>query len=123
MIHPYLDNQQPKIVEEVTIQSIHDGDTITVSSTKEYSVRLIDCWAPEITGKEKEKGLKSKSGLESMLKIGDKVTLEIPTKKNQPTTTLGRILAFVYKDINGDGQQENISSEMVKAGFATSKKQ
>ena len=53
---------ETKIVETAIVSGIHDGDTIKVKVTKEYSVRLIDCWAPEITGKEKDQGLKSKAG-------------------------------------------------------------
>jgi len=115
-------DSETKIVEEAIVQSIHDGDTIRVTCTREYPIRLINCWAPEITGKEKEQGLKSKAGLESLLKIGDKVTVEIPTEKNQPKSTLGRTLAFVYKDLDGDGIDDNISKEMVKRGFAKEKK-
>lgn len=111
-----------KIVETGVIAKIHDGDTVTISVTREFNVRLIDCWAPEITGKEKELGLKSKAGLESMVKIGDQVRVEIPTEKNQPKITLGRTLARIYKDINNDGVEEDISTEMVKRGLATNKK-
>lgn len=111
-----------KIVESGFVAKIHDGDTITVSVTREFNVRLIDCWAPEITGKEKDLGLKSKAGLESIIKIGDQVRIEIPTEKNQPKTTLGRTLARVYKDIDNDGSEEDISIEMVNRGLAKSKK-
>ena len=113
---------ETKIVETAIVSGIHDGDTIKVKVTKEYSVRLIDCWAPEITGKEKDQGLKSKAGLESMISVGDNVIVEIPTENNQPQTTLGRVLANVYKDIDNDGEHDNISMEMVKRGFAKEKK-
>lgn len=113
---------ETKIVETAIVSGIHDGDTIKVKVTKEYSVRLIDCWAPEITGKEKDQGLKSKAALESMLKIGDQIVVEIPTENNQPKTTLGRTLAKVYKDVDNDGNDDNISVEMVKRGFAKEKK-
>lgn len=113
---------ETKIVENAIVSGIHDGDTIKVKVTREYSVRLIDCWAPEITGKEKDHGLKSKAALESMLKIGDEIVVEIPTENNQPKTTLGRTLAKVYKDVDNDGNDDNISVEMVKRGFAKEKK-
>lgn len=113
---------ETKIIETAIVSGVHDGDTIKVKVTKEYSVRLIDCWAPEITGKEKDQGLKSKAALESMLKIGDEIVVEIPTENNQPKTTLGRTLAKVYKDVDNDGNDDNISVEMVKRGFAKEKK-
>jgi endonuclease YncB( thermonuclease family) len=114
--------EQTKIVESGIVTKIHDGDTISVSVTRNYNIRLLDCWAPEIVGKEKQLGLQSKAALESMLHIGDAVTIEIPTKNNQPETSFDRTLAYILKDINGDGSVENISLEMVKRGHAKNKK-
>ena len=57
-----------------------------------------------------------------MISVGDNVIVEIPTENNQPQTTLGRVLANVYKDIDNDGEHDNISMEMVKRGFAKEKK-
>ena len=46
---------EPAIIEYAVITNIHDGDTVSIQFTKEYPIRLLNCWAPEITGKEKVK--------------------------------------------------------------------
>lgn len=113
----------PQLVEHAIVSKIHDGDTITVTFSKEYTIRLIDCWAPEITGKGKESGLKSKEYLQSILKPGDKIIVEIPmTDKFQDSISLGRILARIWRDVDNDGELDNISEIMVSSGFAKVKK-
>ena len=111
------------VTELATVKEVYDGDTIVVTVTKEYRIRMLDCWAPEVTGSEKEEGLKSKQFLESMLVAGDEVFVKVPTTKRiQDSITFGRLLAYVYKDIDGDGEVDNISEQMVENGFATKEK-
>lgn len=111
------------VTELATVKEVYDGDTIVVTVTKEYRVRMLDCWAPEITGDEKEDGLKSKQFLESILVTGDEVFVKVPTTNRiQDSITFGRVLAYVYKDIDGDGEVDNISEQMVENGFATKEK-
>ena len=59
---------EPAIIEHAVITNIYDGDTVSIQFTKEYPIRLLNCWAPEITGKEKTEGLKSREYLKSILK-------------------------------------------------------
>lgn len=114
---------EPKIAEYAIITKVDDGDTVSITFSKEYKIRLLDCWAPEITGKEKLEGIKSKDYLQSILKPGDKVIVEIPiTEKFQDSISFGRILGRVWKDVDNDGEPDNISEVMVKNGFAKSKK-
>ena len=113
----------PNVTELAAVKEVYDGDTIVVTVTKEYRIRMLDCWAPEITGDEKEDGLKSKQFLESMLVAGDEVFVKVPTTNRiQDSITFGRVLAYVYKDIDGDGEVDNISEKMVENGFATKEK-
>lgn len=112
-----------KFTEEAKVISVIDGDTVKVSVTKEYKIRLIDCWAPEITGKNKEAGLKSKQYLESLIKAGDVVIIEIPTTNRfEDSISLDRMLGYVWKDTNNDGSHENISDLIVRSGYATKTK-
>lgn len=111
------------ITEYAVIANIHDGDTVSIRFTKEYPIRLLNCWAPEITGKEKADGLKAKEYLQSILKPGDKIIVQIPTtEKFQDSVSLGRILGNIWKDIDNDGSLDNISEVMTSNGFAKSKK-
>lgn len=114
------------LVVNAKIVNIHDGDTVTISITKELNIRLLDCWCPEINSKnkkEKERGLASKAFLESMLKTNDEVTVEIPIYENLgKSITFGRFLGYIWKDVNSDGIKENISKEMVDNNFATKNK-
>lgn len=113
----------PNVTELATVKEVYDGDTIVVTVTKEYRIRMLDCWAPEVTGDEKEEGLRSKQFLESMLVAGDEVFVKVPTTNRiQDSITFGRVLAYVYKDIDGDGEVDNISEQMVENGFATKEK-
>lgn len=119
----YEPPQETKITEHAVITNIHDGDTVSIQFTKEYPIRLLNCWAPEITGKEKVEGLKAKEYLQSILKPGDKVIVQIPTtEKFQDSISLGRILGRIWKDVDNDGELDNISEIMVSSGFAKTKK-
>lgn len=118
-----FDQYDQKIVKEAVVTDVHDGDTITVEMTYSINVRLIDCWAPEIKGKEKELGVKSKDHLNSLVKKGDKVLVEVPlTNHLSSSLSLGRVLARVYKDVDGDGKNDDLSTVMVNDGFATKNK-
>jgi len=95
------------------IVSVHDGDTVTAEITVRLNVRLIDCWAPEVTGKEKPEGLKSKARL-TELASGKNGTLTIPIGDDLGDSfTFGRVLAR----LNVDGK--DISEIMVEEKFAT----
>jgi len=117
---------RPSITDHAIVKEVYDGDTIVVEITKQYRVRLLDCWAAEIHTKdltEKESGVKSRDFLRSLIKEGDEVLIEIPTtKKFEDSISLGRVLAHVWKDVDNDGILDNISDKMVQNGFATKNK-
>lgn len=119
-------NYDEELLVKGTITNIHDGDTVTVNISKEFNIRLLDCWCPEINSKdeeEKKRGLEAKKFLNKMLKNGDEVTVEIPLHKNlAQSLTFGRFLGYIWNDIDGDGVKDNISNEMVKNKYATKTK-
>ena len=79
---------------------------------------------PTRSPEEKEKGIKAKEYLSSIIKEGDEVLVEIPmTNKLQSSFTFGRVLAYLWKDVNGDGDMENLSTTMVESGHATQEKE
>lgn len=105
------------------IISIHDGDTVTVEFRAQANIRLLDCWAPEITGEEKPKGLESKQFLETLIAPEDNIIVEIPFDgKIANSLTLTRILGKIYKDVDNDGTIDNISTLMTDKGFAKKSK-
>ncbi len=112
-----------RLTTPARIVSIYDGDTVTVELRVQTNIRLLDCWAPEVTGPEKQRGLKSKEFLETLVHPGDEVVVDIPFQENfSKSLSLSRILARIYKDTNQDGLNEDISQLMTKNGFATEKK-
>lgn len=109
----FADAPTPQFVMPARIVSVHDGDTVTAEITVRLNVRLIDCWAPEVTGKEKPEGLKSKARL-TELASGKNGTLTIPIGDDLGDSfTFGRVLAR----LNVDGK--DISEIMVEEKFAT----
>jgi endonuclease YncB( thermonuclease family) len=110
-------NHIPAIITEAKIKDIHDGDTVTIVIEKEIKVRFLDCWSPELND---QKGLEARDYLKTLIKEGDEVMVEIPLEKNiTKSLTFGRFLGIIYKDIDSDGKEENLSEEMVKSGHAT----
>lgn len=122
----YLNQDSFKTVIPAKVISVYDGDTITVEFNIKANIRLKDCWAPEIKSKdkaEKEAAIAAKKKLESFIRPGDTVTVEIPYEENfSGNLTLSRILAIIYKDVDGDGVLDDLSKEMVKSGLAKEKK-
>jgi len=118
-------NYQPeqKLTTKAVVKDVYDGDTVVVSIQKDIRVRMLDCWAPEIKTRdldEKERGQKSRDFLKSLLKNDDEVIIEIPmTDRIQDSFTFGRVLAFLWKDVDGDGEMENISEIMIENDHAT----
>ena len=108
-------SNQPEqnLTTSAVVEEVYDGDTVVVSIQKQIRVRMLDCWAPEVRTKdieEKELGLKSKEYLKSLLAEDDKIIIEIPmTERIQDSFTFGRVLAFLWKDLDGDGKLENVS--------------
>lgn len=116
----------PKIVIPGKVIRVIDSDSIVVNVTFELTVRLLDCYAPELKSKvkeEKELALAGKRYLYSVLfkeKVGDwpegkEVLIEIPFPYNGRISdlfTFGRILGNLYL---GD---LCLSGDLVEKGYA-----
>lgn len=95
------------------ILSVHDGDTLKVEVRFTADIRLLDCWAPEISGPQKEAGIRAKVNLQKLAE-GQQGTVYVPlTSENiGKATSLSRVLGEVR--VNGD----SLSYLQVKGGFA-----
>jgi endonuclease YncB( thermonuclease family) len=106
------------LTARAVVDRVIDGDTLCLTISLPFCVRLRDCWAPEIHGAERPAGLVAKEQLERMAPVGSHVRVNIPTGD---VNALGGILTFgrVLGDVWRDGDQESLSELMVGAGFAT----
>ena len=96
----------------IKVLSVYNGDTVVCETRFRFRLRLIDAWAPEVTGPQKAKGLKAKAAMQKLCegKIG---TVLIPWQDDiGKMTSMGRILGSL--NINGD----DIAYEMRKTGWA-----
>lgn len=102
------------------VTKVYDGDTITVDIdlglnivVKEEKIRLHRINAPEVKGKEKSKGIKSRDYLAKLLLEKPIVLKTIKDKKGK----FGRYIGEIYlEDLNGE--LKNINDLIVKEGFA-----
>ena len=121
-------NNQPdqNLTTKAVVKEVYDGDTVVVTIQKDFRVRILDCWAPEIKTRnpeEKKRGEESRNFLKSLVNIDDEVIVEIPmTDRIQDSFTFGRVLAYLWKDIDGDGKLYDVSDVMLQKGFATKTK-
>lgn len=99
-----------------------DGDTAEVTLQIKCSVRLLECWAPEVRGVEKPQGLISTAHVRKLAPKGSKVRLYMPTTgRLQDSLTFGRVLGRMWIETK-DGEWVDISEKMVEEGFATKEK-
>ena len=121
-------NNQPEqnLTTKAVVKEVYDGDTVVVTIQNDFRVRMLDCWAPEIKTRnpeEKKRGEESRDFLKSLVNIDDEVIVEIPmTDRIQDSFTFGRVLAYLWKDIDGDGKLDDVSDVMIQKGFATKTK-
>jgi endonuclease YncB( thermonuclease family) len=110
------------LTARAVVDRVIDGDTLDVLITVPVRIRMLDCWAPEITGGEKADGQVSKALLEQMAPKGSQVHVNIPTTHVDALAgvfTFGRVLGEVWRV----GDDESLSALMVAAGAATREKQ
>ena len=107
------------LIVPCTIVEWYDGDTPTVDVTLRVRVRLLDCWAPEVSTRdkrEKVKGIASRDHAAQRFPVGTIAKLTIPIEgmdRLDDAITLGRVLGYLTVD------GVNISEAQVKAGHAT----
>lgn len=114
------------------VVEVHDGDTVTVEVTTRMRVRLIDCWAPEVTmdrrvpaaerAAAKAAGNASREHLQRMVSKSPSCKLHIPRTGDDigDMTSMGRVLGKVWLS---DDATRSVSDRMVSAGHATKTKQ
>jgi len=111
--------KEPAVIFKAKVESIHDGDTPTLSVELTFPVRVLDLDCPELSVKDGS-GIRAKEEACKLLPIGSEVILEIPT--NNPlhlmdSVSLGRILGHVYLS---DGS--SFKDEMIKRGCGNERK-
>lgn len=105
------------VTTKAKIVRVLDGDTVEVEISKRITVRLLDCWAPELNTEE---GKASKAYLESIISRGQEVILQIPSSKTGNLSSLftfGRVIGQLFNSLD-----ENISEKMINEGHAKKKK-
>lgn len=105
------------------VTSVYDGDTCTVdidlglySWIRGEKLRLHRINAPELRGKERPKGLKSRDFLKSKIEGKEVVIETIKDKKGK----YGRYLAEIWVE-EKPGKFINVNDLIVKEGFAVYK--
>lgn len=114
----------PGICLHVDVVSIRDGDTLVVSlkgGGREWAIRLIDCWAPELSG---PLGRVSFRAAQELIDSADpdEIMVHIPEPKHTDNLlrnlTFDRIPGTLWLDEN-----RSLNAEMVRLGFATKTKE
>lgn len=102
------------------VSRIVDGDTVQVIVSQIYRVRLKDCWAPEVRGDEKSKGLESKEHLRQFVQQhGLHGVLSVPWSEDVGKSwSMGRVIGDVWID----GQERSLSEIQCAAGHAKEKR-
>jgi endonuclease YncB( thermonuclease family) len=95
------------------VLSVHDGDTLKVECKITMDIRLLDCWAPELSGENRLAGFKSRDNLRALAE-GKTGIVSIPLNSDNigKATSMSRVLGRVL--INGD----DVGYLQVKGGFA-----
>lgn len=105
-----------------TVNRVVDGDTIDMLVLGVLvRIRLLDCWAPETRGVEREEGLAAKAFLEGVATQGKEAVVWIPTdhaERLMDILTFGRVLGRVWLRDSG----RELSAVMVSSGHATATK-
>jgi len=117
-----MSRPSPGLTARAIVERVIDGDTVNVLVTIPVTVRLADCWAPEIRGIDKVAGLLSKAHLESLIPEKSRVLVQVNTGHVDAMSgvfTFGRVVG----DIWVDDLDHSIAEEMVRSGFATKNKE
>jgi endonuclease YncB( thermonuclease family) len=105
------------------IKRVIDGDTVEVICLGVLvTIRLRDCWAPEIHGIERARGLVAKQFMEQTAPPGSACIVRIFTGEAEKLSDLfsfGRPIGEVWLR----GEESSLSELMVASGFATKEKQ
>jgi endonuclease YncB( thermonuclease family) len=103
----------PQLALPCRVLRVHDGDTVTVQVQMNVSVRLLDCWAPEL---REAGGQQAKAKLQTIAEGRDALLIVPLGKSLSDSLSFGRVLARLLVE----GQ--DASQAMVQAGFAAKTK-
>lgn len=109
------------LTARATVHRVIDGDTVVLSHPWPMTIRLKDCWAPELTGDDSEAGDDARLALVELLDPPCDVIVHIPTGDASSLTSImsfGRPVAEIWRY----GQERSVSEEMVNLGHATAEK-
>jgi|DEB0MinimDraft_6_1074348.scaffolds.fasta_scaffold14339_3 endonuclease YncB( thermonuclease family) len=111
------------LVTDAVVVRIIDGDTLVVQPLlPEMSIRLEDCWAPELRAKDPEvkaAAIDSANNLRRLLMAGQRVTLQIPgSHRASDLLTFGRFVGDVWFT-NAEGDLQSVAETQVEKGHAT----
>ena len=108
------------------VVSVYDGDTLTVEVRRQFRVRLLDLWSPEIRTRdlaEKRRGLAARDHLRQLLPADAPVVLQVPTHGDgadmAEAWSMGRVLGHVWRA----GDRQDVSAWQRAAGHGTREKQ
>ena len=99
------------------VEKVYDGDTITISVdlgmgiTKVERIRMYGINAPEIRGKQRPEGLKSRDYLRSLILDKDVIIQTLKDKKGK----YGRYIGIIHL------KDENVNELLVESGYAEKK--
>ena len=99
------------------VSRVIDGDTVEITVSRTFTVRLLDCWSPE---RHTQEGKEATRHLEGILPPGKPCVVHVPASKDdelQDMLTFGRLIGRIFTD-HGD-----VSQLQVYAGFAQATKQ
>ena len=106
---------EPGITAREIVKRIIDGDTLDVELRLPVRIRLLDCWAPEMSDGD---GLAAKFQLERMAPEGSPVIIQIPTADAHSVKdvfTFGRVLATAWRE----GDEFSLNDNMIDSGHAS----
>lgn len=118
-----VDNTSPEVepihgwTTKATVDRIIDGDSMEVSVTRTFQVRLRGNWSPETrtkNKKEKAAGLKAKQRLAELAPVGSQVTICIPASVDghlQDALTMSRLLGHCWS------KGMNVALQLVREGL------
>jgi len=113
---------RPGIVARALVDRVIDGDTLVLHVQWPITVRLQDCWAPEMRGEDAVDGAASRRQLLDLVPVGSSVLVEI---QSEHAGNLGDLMSFgrVVGHVWAEGEESHVSEQMVAAGYATSEKE
>jgi endonuclease YncB( thermonuclease family) len=127
--------QTTGLIADGVVTRVIDGDTIEVECRFSHRLRLIDCWAKEITRRmgtteeEKQHGLAAKAFLENAIlaTTNNHVRVYIPGHDGRlnEASNMSRVLGRAWLRRPGEDRpavNTDISDLMVRAGMATKTK-